>query len=452
MVLSRAALPGLFLILLSSACSTTYDASWPDQRPLGTDMESYRPERVPEKEELELKSPGDGPLTLNQALALALLHNPELRAFAWEMRAREAGVLQSGLLPNPEISGEVENFGGSRDLSGYGVAEITVGLTQLVELGGDRRKRTRVAEFERDLAGWDYETVRLDVFTETEKAFVGVLAAQHRLSVADSLLIIAGSFYDSVSERVDAGKVSALERQRAQVVLSRATIDKQRAQNEVQATRILLVTMWGQSSASFTEVVGRFEGIESVPAFDSISLAVERNPDVARWNAEMALLRARVESERAAAIPDPTVSFGARRLREIGETGLVASISIPLQIFDRNQGAVKEAEYRERVGDSFRDAAIARARATLRSSYEALSATEVEVRLLREEVLPSARANFSATNEGYNAGKFDLINVLDAQRTLFESTGQYINALQALIGHRADVERLIGTPLSSFSN
>ncbi|ARA93831.1 hypothetical protein AWN76_012120 [Rhodothermaceae bacterium RA] len=88
----------------------------------------------------------------------------------------------------------------------------------------------------------------------------------------------------------------------------------------------------------------------------------------------------------------------------------------------------------------------------LAEAYALLAAAYGEVRTLREAVLPAARENFAATQEGYREGKFDLLTVLDAQRILFETTNQYVDALAAYHAARAEVERLIGTPLSDVSN
>ena len=142
------------LILGLMGCSASRDAAWPEPRPLGEAIPTYRPpaEASPQ---LSLMDASDSTITLRGALALSLLHNPDLRAFAWEVRAREARVLQAGLPPNPEVGGEVENFNGTGSLGGFGAAEMTFGLSHLVELGGDRVRRKQVAALERDLAGWD---------------------------------------------------------------------------------------------------------------------------------------------------------------------------------------------------------------------------------------------------------------------------------------------------------
>lgn len=439
------------LLLSLTGCATPRDTAWPVSRPLGGTLPAYQPPVLPTTTDILHPDPAlSNLLTLREALVLALLRNPDLRAFGWEVRAREAHTLQTGLPPNPEIVTDLENFAGSGTHHGFNATEATVGLSQLIELGGDRHRRQRVAAFERDLAGWDYETIRLDVLTKTAQAFTGVLAAQERLTLADSLLAQAQQFYGSVLARVEAGKVSALEERRAQVVLSTTRLTHERATWDLAAKRTRLAAAWGSSAPMFERATGDLAAVEAVPPAERLSDFIERNPDVARWRDEMALRRAGVALERAHSIPDPILTVGTRRIRELGETALAAGISIPLPLFDRNQGTVREAKYRLRQGEEAQKAAQVEARRMLAEVYGQLASAYTEVTTLHRDVLPAAQETFTATEEGYLEGKFDLLMFLDAQRTLFETTSQYIDALAVYHIARAEVERLIGTPLSDI--
>ncbi len=159
------------------------DVAWPEVRPLGRDLASYRPlqNSIPAGTGApQLREP-TGDIALRQALAYALIKNPELAAFAWEVRAGEARTLQASLFPNPELEVETEEFGG--DANGFDVAETTIQLSQLIELGGKRGARTKVAALERNLAGWNYESKRLDVFTETSSSNLGDKEAQKKEAI-----------------------------------------------------------------------------------------------------------------------------------------------------------------------------------------------------------------------------------------------------------------------------
>ncbi|XHC26941.1 TolC family protein [Phycisphaerales bacterium ac7] len=123
-------------------------------------------------------------LTLRQALAAALVRNPRLRSLAWEPRIAEARRLQAGLSPNPSVGIEVEDFAGSGSLSGFDSAETTIAFSQLLELGGKRDRRVRVAEGQWTVSALDYEAQRLAVLTDTASRFVRVLELQQRVEFA----------------------------------------------------------------------------------------------------------------------------------------------------------------------------------------------------------------------------------------------------------------------------
>ncbi|GMQ81110.1 MAG: TolC family protein [Rhodothermia bacterium] len=443
---------GLSLLFGLWGCSVTQDVAWPDSRPLGTSIPSFRPPIGPSSDDPTTTPSPYGSISLRDAIALSLLNNPELQAFGWEVRAAEARTIQAALFPNPEIGVELENFAGTGPINGLDVSDVTVSLSQLVELGGDRLKRKRVASLETDLAGWDYETVRLDVLTETTQAFASVLASQERLALADSLTQLARRVFKTVSARVNAGKVSPLEKTRAQIILSSARIENELAVKDLLAKRVQLSATWGSPTALFDRVVGDYYLVTRPPRLDVIYALVDRNPEIVRWADEMALRHSVIALEKARGIPDPVLFAGPRRIRELGETALTAGISIPLPFFDRNQGAIREAKYRLRVTEALQRATEVGTRRRLSDAFQSLDAAYTEIELLSADILPAARENFTGVQIGYTNGKIDLLSVLDAQRTLFETTNQYIDVLDAYHTSLADVERLIATPLSTLQN
>jgi cobalt-zinc-cadmium efflux system outer membrane protein len=77
-------------------------------------------------------------------------------------------------------------------------------------------------------------------------------------------------------------------------------------------------------------------------------------------------------------------------------------------------------------------------------AYQALLSAYTEATELDKNVLQGAESVFEASKTGYSRGKLDYLNVLDAQRTLFEAKARYIDALTSYHTAKADVERLIG--------
>src|SRR5262249_60376924 len=154
---------------------------------------------------------------------------------------------------------EVENVAGTGALRGGRSAETTLRLSQMIELGGKRARRLRVAALERDLAAWDYETKRVEVLTAVAQAFVDVLRAQERRAAEADLVRLAEQVLATVAERVKAGKTSPVEETKAGVALSTRRIAFERTRYELEATRQRLAATWGSTTPTFQHAAGAFE-------------------------------------------------------------------------------------------------------------------------------------------------------------------------------------------------
>jgi cobalt-zinc-cadmium efflux system outer membrane protein len=234
--------------------------------------------------------------------------------------------------------------------------------------------------------------------------------------------------------------------------LSTSRIALERAARELDAARKRLAATWGSSTPSFERVEGALERLAAIPSAAQLAQRIGQNPDIARWVVEMTQRQAAVALEDARGIPNVSAGGALRRLSETRDTALVFQLAIPLVLFDRNQGARLEARYRLAKAGEERRAAEVRVQTELAATYAALSAAFTEATRLRAEVLPGARSAFEAANEGYRQGKFGFLEVLDAQRTLFEARSQYIEALAAYHQTEAEIERLIGEPLEAVKS
>lgn len=391
-----------------------------------------------------------GRITLRDALSLTLLQSPELAGLAWEVRAREARMLQAGRPPNPWIETLVEDFGGGRDVGGSRIGEpqTTIQLSHLIELGGKRGARETLAGLDRDLAAWDREAARIDVLARVAGTYVDVLAGQERVSVARKTLSVVEQVYATVSARVDAGVASPIEQSRSAVALATARIEVQRARRLLEADRVRLSTLWGAESAAFDAVDGDLNATPALPLFDALQQRLSENPEVARWAAEIAQRDAVRAVEEARRVPDITLSAGYRRFTSPGGNAWVAGASVPLPIFDRNRAGVQAADDRLARAREDQQAARLRVTAALAGAYGALASAHDEASALAADVLPAARSAFDAVEEGYRLGRFGFLDVLDAQRTLVAAEAQHVDALAAVHRGVANIERLTGMPLA----
>jgi len=386
----------------------------------------------------------DRPLTLSGALALALTRNPELVAFSWEVRASEAQALQASLRPNPQLDLEIEEFAGSGPRRGFDSAETTIQLSQLIETAGKPAKRRAAANLETDLADWDYRSKRMDVLAGTSRAFVEVLSGQQSLETAQDLLNSAKQQLAAVTIRVDTGKDQPVELNKAQITVSQAQIRFTQEQYRLKDARRQLAAFWAGDEPVFKEVAGNLREIPRLLPFEQVRTGLSNNPDLARWATAIDHSKAVEELERANTKQDFTVSAGMQRFNETDDSAIVVGISIPLPLFDRNQGSAAAARFRTRKTEALQKAAQANLYANLSRAWQAFGSARAEVEEFETRLLEKAQDVFEMAQETYRLGKTDFLNVLDAQRTLYETRTQYIKALTACHLAGIEVDRLTG--------
>ena len=393
----------------------------------------------------------DDGLSLAEAIAIALQRHPLLTAASLEVQARTDEIRQAGLRPNPEIQTDIENFSGSGALSGFNGSETTVSVGQLIELGGKRTRRVNAASLDAQLAAWDLETQRIAVYTETTKLYVSAVAADQKAALVEQLNSVAKRLMDAVDARVKAGKVSPIEAQRAAIVVGRAAAERDAAIAERQASFRNLAASLGASPDEVFVLSGRLDPVTATPARAMIVDFVEDSPEVARWTAEIEARQAMLDLERANRIPDVTIGAGVRQFRDTNDTAYVAVFSVPLPLFNRNQGAIAAAHSRLARSRALAESARINSRIAFDRAFSELSAAAARALALQDSLLPASKTTYDATETGYREGKFDLVTLLDAQRTYFEIETETIGAVAAYYAARADVEALIGRDLSAIS-
>ncbi len=379
------------------------------------------------------------PLTLQHALALALAGNPDLVVAAREVDATQAALLQSRVRPNPELSTLLED---TRSAS----RTTTIQINQPIELGGKRAARIDAAQRERDIADADLRTRRAELRATVAAAFHAVLAAQERVQLSAESVELARRATDAAAKRVQAGKVSPVEETKARVAEGTARLEAAQAQSELRSARQGLAATWGGSAPRFerAQASGAPTELPPLPTPESLAGRVTESPALARAQVEVQRRQALTAIDRAKLTPDITLSLGVKRANELGRSQAIVGVAIPLPVFDTNRGGLLEALRRE---DKARDELAAlqiRLHIDALQTRERLAAAHAEAQLLRSDVLPGAQSAFDAAVKGFELGKFDFLDVLDAQRTLFQARSQHQRALAEAQRAAAEIDRLLG--------
>lgn len=381
-------------------------------------------------------------LVLNQAIAWALEHSPVLGASASRADAANASRSQAGALPNPEISVEAENIYGDGPYDGVDVAEITYGVSQLVELPGKRGNRIRVAEAEKTKIHYTSDGARLDLIRDVTIAYAELVAAQRDLAVIAEERNLAAEVRNSVAARVDAGKEPPIQRNKAEIELSSSDIALERARRSVNTKKKALGILMGGNLSDFTVDAKTLPAPTEPEPFLYYREQLARTPDVKSFEADVTQAQSMLSLEKASAFPDPTVAFGVKQFREDDRQAFVAGVSLPLPVFNINRAGIQRAGHELNAAKLEQRGGELALEASLTEAYENFVSAYREASTLNDSVLPGAEEAFSFSRQGYDAGKFGYLEVLDAQRTLFDARRQYNEAIFDYYRQRATIERM----------
>ena len=380
------------------------------------------------------------PLSLAKAIELALEGNPEVAAAKRQWEATEGQVLQGRSRPNPELAYSLEDTRSKTRTQSWQ-------LNLPVELGGKRAARTKAAEKTREQAQAQLAELQATVRANVAAAYFDVLTAQERLVLARDSAALAKSSTDTVSKRVAAGKVSPVEESKARVAEAGVRVELAQAASEQRNALSRLFALLGWIDAPYTVLEGKAENLPSVPSLVDLQPLIASSPGVVLARIEVDRRKALTDLEQSKRVPDVTVSVGMQRSNETQRNVLLFGVSVPLPVFDRNQGNLLEALKLEDKARDELQAATVRLHSEVAQARERLSTITAEVQSLQQEVLPGAKSAYDAATIGFENGKFNFLEVLDAQRTYFTAKSQYLKALGEAHRAAADIDRLLGASM-----
>lgn len=376
------------------------------------------------------------PLTLGAALQAAIDNSPTLSAARREIDAAQGALTQAGVYQNPSLDLEVEDLRS-------GMRSTTVTLSQPLELGGKRSARVAAAERALEAIRVKNEATEAQLKADVTAAFLSALLSQERVRLAQESLNIARSGSQAASKRVQAGKVSPLEETRSKVAEANVRLELVQAQGELaaqlQELRALLA-----GGVPFDALDGNALLLPTLPPIDVLQARVENSPTMRQARLETSRLSALADLEQAKRKPDIAVSLGMQRSQQDGRSTAIVGVSIPLPVFDTNRGnIIQSLRLRDKSEDDARALEL-RLRADLAIARQRMEIASQEVAAVSAEILPSAQLAFDAAAQGFELGKFEYLDVLDAQRTLLQARSQYLRSLGESHRAAADVARLLG--------
>ena len=385
----------------------------------------------------------DNTLTINDAYAEVLESNPQIRGAVARIKSAEGNRMQQSLRPNPEAVFEAENFGGDDARAGFDGAEYTFGLQQQFEIAGKRGKRETVALHETEQARQEAMSQIQAMLAQTNAAYMQVIIAQERLKLAKKRVSLAQQTHDTIKKRINAAKSTDIQHTKADIELSAAEVAARKAEKDLSIARMTLANLMGRSALDENPEAD-LSVLPVIPTQGVVMQALKNTPMSVMSKVALMRQEAALDLALANALPDPTVGLGVRRFAEDDGSAFLASISIPIPVFDRNQGAIEEAKANVLAASADQEVQRFALERQAMELWQNLVSAKEEVLAYQDGLLPSAQKAYGQAREGFDRGAFTFLDLLDAQRTLFDVQESHLAALHTFYQAKAQVDMLSG--------
>ena len=385
----------------------------------------------------------------------ALNRNAALQAARESVRQAEARLTQARLWPNPsvDVSRKTDGVFANEGDRGY-----SVGLSQSVELGRKRAHRTTVAETSIEVAKADVADAERQLIGRLRLLFSEALGAASRVDLFERLERASDQTVTVMNVRLRAGDASRLDSQLLQAQVNQVRADRLLAENQLAGLVLQIRTIAGVPAAEPLVLRPRPQVADSPLTEEALVMrALEARPDLKAARLREGLADAGITLARSQAVPDVTAfaKYGQESLlgpaamstqaRSFArENVLEFGVSIPLPIFNREQGTIAEAASRRAQARAERENLEAIIRRETALAFHRYETAHKILGILQTGVLEQNQASLRIVQLAHDLGELRFLDIVNQQRVLIEAETTVVNAQTELNAARADLENVVG--------
>jgi len=385
-------------------------------------------------------------VSLDQAIQMALQHNHNLLAARTTVQQNEAQEVTANLRPNPTLFTDWEYLPLVHPTSSipdylHDSTEGDLGLSYLFERGRKRQHRLKAAKDATAVTRSQVRDNERSLAFQVGQLFINVQLAQSTLDLALLDLKSFGSTVDIGEKQFKAGGISENDYLKIKLQLLQFQQDVQQAQlAKVQALSDLRQLLGYESVSGNYDVAGAFDYQPlSLALSDLQTKALDNRPDLTAAILGVTAADSQHELAKANGKVDVTASSNYSHVNAI--SALTFSVSVPLPIFDRNQGEIARTQHVMTQAEQLQAAARGQVMTDVRDAYEALQTSDQVAQYYRSGYLDVAQRSRDISEYAYRRGAASLLDFLDAERSYRatqlgwrQAVAAYLTALEQLRG------------------
>jgi outer membrane protein, heavy metal efflux system len=382
------------------------------------------------------------PLTLPDAIAMAMRNNPRLEEASAITRRAEGAARAARAYSNPSL----EVFEGRQYAKPVAIPGLPgvlqhYGAYQPIEIPVERHTRQRAAQSGIASSRFAQQAVGLSVIADTKHAFYNALRRREEIEHARENLQLVQDLRRRVEVSVNVGEEGRLELTRAEAELGRAQFSVSSAQLEyANAIALLRVTIAGSLDANL-DPQGEFEPRISLPPLNQLrELVMQQHPVIAQSRADIDTAIATLDHERALRIPQPVAFAEYENQPDLSFWRM--GFTVPIPLWNRRQGQITEAKAAISQSASVLYEKNLQLVSALERAYEQYQLADQQATSLESGSLRAAVSAVDAAKAAYRFGERGIVEVLDAQRVLQGVRGDLVDAQFVRQSALVDLEEL----------
>jgi outer membrane protein, heavy metal efflux system len=390
-------------------------------------------------------------LTINEALSLFLKQNLDLLMTQYGIESAKGQEITARLFPNPVLGvGTVTSF--TRGFTPGNSSQFSVNIQQLIEVAGKRGYRIEGAAWGRQSAEAAFEDAVRKLSFAVKDSYFHVQTAQRHLDIAQENRDRFTRILEVNSVRYKKGFISGVDlvRIRVQAVDFENTVIE--SFQELESALSDLRDVLALPPETTFELVTALEYQRMNPELAALQKLAADRPDILAKRLTLSQRTAEFKLAKALRYPDPIVGPGYAIQGPKGpdnpeQYSLV--LSIPLPVFNRNQGGIVEGEAALHIAETDLRKAILQVKNDVNVSYRTLIQSRRLVEAYQAGVLDDARSSLSIIETAYQRGGATILDLLDAARTAATVQLNYVNALGSYQRTLFQLESAVGKELTA---
>jgi outer membrane protein, heavy metal efflux system len=381
-------------------------------------------------------------LTLEQALELAERHHPQLAEARARVEAAEGRARQAGTFPSPEAVARMESAPMTSRAARE--AEYLGGIAQPVPLGR-RLSRARDAEWlERERLLQELNLKQNELRRRVHSAFATALYQEQAFLLQREIVSHAEQGVETTKALLEAGDALPEELARMELELARAHVERRRAESMREQAMAALGAEIGDPQLELQSLEGSLDAAFQLPALRLLAREVASHPSLNLAEAEVRAGQARIDLAKAERIPDIRVELLYRRLEHHKQNAFDVGVSMPLPVFDRNQGRIHAARSELAAAEARSRQARNDLQLRLRHSYAQWNGALEQARMMKEEMLPRAAVILKSAEARYEQGDTSLAALLPIRRDWAAAQLDYLESLREVMQAWAELRAVSG--------